>query len=186
MAVLVIDVGTSSVRAAIVGPETTIEHGHRRALPTNVPMPGLVEFDPAEMARAALDVAAATLADVSSPVEAVGVTAQRASAVAWDGRSGESIGPGIGWQDLRTVGTCLELQGEGIRFSPSESATKFAWLMDQVDTSSENTSGWEPSTAGSPGISPEESFMSPIRATPALPVCSRLTAPAGTNTTSPG
>ena len=98
-------------------------------------MPGLVEFDPAEMAGAALDVAAATLADLSSAVEAVGVTAQRASAVAWNGRTGEPVGPGIGWQDLRTVGTCLELQGEGIRFSPSESATKFAWLMDQVDAS---------------------------------------------------
>jgi glycerol kinase len=33
---------------------------------------------------------------------------------------------------LRTVGTCLELQAEGIRFSPSESATKFAWLLDQL------------------------------------------------------
>jgi glycerol kinase len=98
-------------------------------------MPGLVEFDPAEMARAAMDVATAALADVSSPVEAVGVTTQRASALAWDGRTGEPVGPGIGWQDLRTVGTCLELQGDGIRFSPSESATKFAWLMDQVEAS---------------------------------------------------
>ena len=98
-------------------------------------MPGLVEFDAAKMAGAALDVAAAALADASSPPEAVGVTTQRASAVAWDGRSGEPVGPGIGWQDLRTVGTCLDLQGEGIRLSPSESATKFAWLMDQVERS---------------------------------------------------
>jgi glycerol kinase len=119
----------------MVGTEARVEHVHRRPLPPNVPMPGLVEFDPVEMARAALDVARAALADASSPVKAVGVTAQRASAVAWDGRSGEPVGPGIGWQDLRTVGTCLELQGEGIRFSPSESATKFAWLVDQVEES---------------------------------------------------
>jgi glycerol kinase len=131
----VIDVGTSSVRAGLVRPDASVEHVHRRALPPTIPMPGLVEFDPAAMARAALEVAAATLADTSAPVEAVGLTAQRASAVAWDGRSGEPVGPGIGWQDLRTVGTCLELQGEGIRFSPSESATKFAWLMEQVDAS---------------------------------------------------
>ena len=118
-------------------------------------MPGLVEFDPAEMARAALDMAAASLADASEPVDAVGVTTQRASAVAWDGRTGEPVGPGLGWQDLRTVGTCLELQGDGIRFSPSESATKFAWLMDQVDPA-EHANGPTHSAhrIGSPGKVP--------------------------------
>ncbi|MGH9115817.1 MAG: FGGY family carbohydrate kinase, partial [Acidimicrobiales bacterium] len=47
---------------------------------------------------------------------------------------GEPLGPGLGWQDLRTAGTCLELQAEGVRFSPSESATKFAWLLDHLDS----------------------------------------------------
>jgi glycerol kinase len=133
LAVLVIDVGTSSVRAGIVRPDATIRHVHQKALPPNVPLPGLVEFDPARMARAALDLATAALADVSGEVQAVGVAAQRASAVAWDERTGEPVGPGLGWQDLRTVGTCLELQGENVRFTPSESATKFAWLLDQVE-----------------------------------------------------
>jgi glycerol kinase len=133
LAILVIDVGTSSVRAGIVRPDATVDHVQRLPLPPDVPMPGLVEFDPGRMAQAALDVAARSLADAAEPVDAVGVTTQRASAVAWDGRTGEPVGPGLGWQDLRTVGTCLELQGEDLRFSPSESATKFAWLIDQVD-----------------------------------------------------
>jgi glycerol kinase len=94
-------------------------------------MPGLVEFDPAAMAARALEVAGEALA-VGGPVEAVGIAAQRASAVAWDGRTGTPVGPGLGWQDLRTAGTCLELQAEGLRFSPSESATKFAWLCQQT------------------------------------------------------
>lgn len=97
-------------------------------------MAGLVEFDPAAMAAAALEVAGQTLADATAagraPV-AVGVSTQRASTVAWDGRSGEPLGPGLGWQDLRTVGACLELQAKGQRFSPSESATKFAWHAEQ-------------------------------------------------------
>jgi hypothetical protein len=133
MGILVIDVGTSSVRAAIVRSDTTVQHIHRRPLPPDVPMPGLVEFDPAKMARAVLEVARASLSDAGGRVDAVGVTAQRSSAIAWDARSGEPLGPGLGWQDLRTVGTCLELQGEGIHFSPSESATKFAWLLEQLD-----------------------------------------------------
>jgi glycerol kinase len=94
-------------------------------------MPGLVEFDPAAMATAALETALAALA-AGGPVDAVGITAQRASAIAWDSRTGAPLGPGLGWQDLRTVGTCLELQAHGLRFSPSESATKFAWLLDQI------------------------------------------------------
>jgi glycerol kinase len=128
----VIDVGTSSVRAGIVRPDATVDHVFRHPLPPDVPLPGLVEFDPATMAAAALDVAGSALA-AGGPVEAVGVTAQRASAIAWDARTGAPIGPGLGWQDLRTAGTCLELQAEGVRYSPSESATKFAWLLEQAD-----------------------------------------------------
>ena len=131
ISILVIDVGTSSVRAAIVRPDASVEHVHRFPLPPNVPMPGLVEFDPVAMAAAVQAVAEHALED-GGPVDAVGVTAQRASAIAWDSRTGLPLGPGLGWQDLRTVGTCLELQAEGIRFLPSESATKFAWLLDQV------------------------------------------------------
>src|SRR5436189_77539 len=67
------------------------------------------------------------------PVDGVGITAQRASAIAWDGRTGTPVGPGLGWQDLRTAGTCLELQADGVRYAPSESATKFAWLLEQAE-----------------------------------------------------
>jgi glycerol kinase len=132
---LVIDVGTSSVRAAIVRGDATVHHVQRRPLPPSVPMPGLVEFEPAEMARAALDTARAALAAAGAgeAIDAVGVTTQRASAVAWDGRTGKPLGPGLGWQDLRTAGECLTLQADGLRFSPSESATKFAWLLEQIE-----------------------------------------------------
>ena len=131
ISILVIDVGTSSVRAAIVRPDATVTHVHRRPLPPTVPMPGLVEFDPAATVAAALEVATAAASE-GGPVDVVGITAQRASAIAWDPLSGRPLGPGLSWQDLRTAGTCLELQAEGIRFSPSESATKFAWLLDQL------------------------------------------------------
>jgi glycerol kinase len=135
---LVIDVGTSSVRAAIVEPDATIRHVHRRPLPPHVPMLGLVEFDPAAMAAAAVEVACEALAGAGA-VEALGITAQRASAIAWDARTGTPLGPGLGWQDLRTVGTCLELQAEGLRFSPAESATKFAWLLEQAGPEARGT-----------------------------------------------
>lgn len=132
MSILVVDVGTSSVRAAVVRPDSTVTDVARRPLPPDVPMAGLLEFDPAAMAAAALDAAREALA-AGGPVEAVGVTNQRCSTVIWDARTGEPLGPGLGWQDLRTAGTCLELQGEGIRLSPNESATKWAWQLDSAD-----------------------------------------------------
>jgi glycerol kinase len=129
---LVVDVGTSSVRAAIVGADARVEHEQVRPLLPASPAPGLVEFDAAEMAATVLDAARATL-DATGAVDAVGIANQRCSTVVWDRRTGEPVGPGVGWQDLRTVGRCLELQGEGFRFGPNESSTKLEWLLDQFD-----------------------------------------------------
>jgi glycerol kinase len=134
ISILVVDVGTSSVRAALVRPDGSVDQVTRQATPPTVPFPGLVEFDADAMAAAALEVARQALA-TGGPVDAVGIATQRASTVAWDPTTGRALGPGIGWQDLRTAGTCLELQAEGIRLSPSESATKYAWLLDNHDLS---------------------------------------------------
>jgi glycerol kinase len=116
----------------VVRPDATVTAVHHREVLPSTPVPGLVEFDAAEMAAAALEVAAAALAE-AGPVAAVGIANQRASAIAWDRRTGEPVAPGIGWQDLRTVGTCLVLQGQGLYFSPTESATKYAQLLDDND-----------------------------------------------------
>ena len=127
-----VDVGTSGVRAAVVRPDASVAAVHHREVLPKTPFPGLVEFDPVEMATAALDVARAARAD-GGPVAAVGVTNQRASVVVWDRATGEPVGPGIGWQDLRTVGACLALQGEGLHLAPNQSATKYAQLLDDAD-----------------------------------------------------
>ena len=131
MSLLVIDVGTSGVRAAIVRPDASVEHVHHQPVLPNSPEPGLVEFDAEAMATAALEVADRALHD-GGPVDAVGIANQRSSTIVWDRRTGRPIGPGIGWQDLRTVGTCLVLQGSGLRVAPNASATKVAYLLGLV------------------------------------------------------
>jgi glycerol kinase len=132
MSVLVVDVGTSGVRAAVVRPDGAVEHvQHREVLPSS-PAPGFVEFDAAVMADAALGVARSALAG-AGPVRAVGIANQRASTVVWDRGTGAPVGPGIGWQDLRTVGTCLMLQAQGIRLTPTASGPKLAALLDMAD-----------------------------------------------------
>ena len=132
MSILVIDVGTSGLRAAIVRPDATIAaEEHRPLLPAS-PEPGLVEFDASLMASTALELARSLLGQ-HGPVDAVGIANQRASSIVWDRATGEPVGPGIGWQDLRTVGTCLVLQADGIHVAPNASATKIHYLLDEAD-----------------------------------------------------
>jgi glycerol kinase len=132
MAILVIDVGTSSVRASIVDADATVSHVRRRDLLPTTPSPGFVELDASAMAEAVLDVARRALAE-AGPVDAVGIANQRATTIVWDRETGEPVGPGVGWQDQRTVMMCLALQAQGFRFSPSSSATKLAFLLDLAD-----------------------------------------------------
>jgi glycerol kinase len=130
--VLVVDVGTSGVRSAVVRPDASVEHVHHRALLPDSPGEDLVEFDAAALGQAALDVARAALAE-GGPVVAVGVANQRASTIVWERETGRPLAPAIGWQDLRTVMRCLELQPAGFRLGPNASATKLEWILDQFD-----------------------------------------------------
>ena len=150
MKVLVVDVGTSGVRTAVVGADGRIRHeAHREVLPRS-PQPGLVEFDAAAMAAATLDVARAAIA-AAGPVAAVGIANQRWSTVAWNRTTGEPLGPGLGWQDLRTVDHCQRLQAAGLLVTPNGTATKAAWLLEHGGVGRVQRRAWRRSTAGSRG-----------------------------------
>lgn len=126
---LVIDVGTSGLRAAVVRPDGSIDALHHRAFAPSTPFAGLVEFDADELARLVLEVSHASIAE-GGPVSAVGITNQRASTIVWRRSTGRPIGPALGWQDLRTVGECIMAKIEhGLGLAPNQSATKVAWLL---------------------------------------------------------
>ncbi len=130
--VLVVDVGTSSVRSAVVAEDGSVTALHQVPTLPASPEPGQVEFDAIAVAEAVLATAKAALVEAGG-VDAVGITNQRASTIVWDRATGQPVGPGIGWQDLRTVIDCLILQGEGVRVAPNASATKVGWLLNQFD-----------------------------------------------------
>ncbi|HEV8065276.1 MAG TPA: FGGY family carbohydrate kinase, partial [Acidimicrobiales bacterium] len=132
VSVLVVDVGTSGVRSAIVTSEADVRHVHYREVLPSTPMQGFVEFDAGVMAEAVLGTARAALAE-GGPVQAVGIANQRASTIVWDRATLVPVADGIGWQDLRTVGMCLMLREQGIRVAPNKSATKLAVLLDMAD-----------------------------------------------------
>jgi len=126
---LAIDVGTTSIRTAIVDANGTVTHAHRQRLSLTTPNPGEVELDGVEIARLALELATRTLNEAGG-ADVVGITNQRATTIVFDPVTGAPVGPAIGWQDLRTVIDCLVLQGEGLRLAPNQSATKARWLVN--------------------------------------------------------
>ena len=128
MRTLVIDVGTSGLRAAIVHDDATVTDLHHEEFAASTPAPGMVEFDAEELWRAVRRVSLLAMADRS--VDAVGITNQRASTVGWRRSTGAPIGPAIGWQDLRTVGDCIMARvNHGFALAPNQSATKIAWML---------------------------------------------------------
>jgi glycerol kinase len=126
---LALDVGSSSVRSAVVDATGTVSHVHQHPLVIRSPEPGEVELDPREIANVALELAAATLRDAGA-CDVVGVTNQRATTIVFDARTGEPVGPALSWQDLRTVIDCLVLQESGLRLAPNQSATKVKSLVE--------------------------------------------------------
>jgi len=129
--VLVVDVGTSSVRVGIYDPAGTVVHNVERELLPDTPADGIVQFDARAMADTCLEFAGAAISH-AGPVDAVGISDQRGSTVVWDRATGQPVAPGIGWQDLRTIGACLMLQAQGVRVGPNQSATKVQWILDQL------------------------------------------------------
>ena len=132
MSMLVIDIGSTGVRAAVVRSDTSIEHLHYREVLPSTPVQGFMEYDGRGLAGAILEVARASLAGAGS-VDAVGITNQRATTLLWDRATGEPLGPAVSWQDLRTVGMCLAFRAQGLRMAPNTSASKLVFLLDLAD-----------------------------------------------------
>ncbi|MFM2437175.1 MAG: hypothetical protein RL353_1165, partial [Actinomycetota bacterium] len=104
-----VDIGTSGLRAGVIRQDGSLNFLNYESCRPDTPAPGLVEFDPQKMAEAVLRVCHATINDCSKTdkIDAIGITNQRASTVMWSKKTGKPLGPGLGWQDLRTVTQCI-------------------------------------------------------------------------------
>lgn len=132
MSVLSIDVGTTSVRTAVVRSDGTIEHRRSAPLEVQRSAPGLAEFDALRLRETVLALARETLQEAPR-IDCVGIAVQRASVVAWDATTRLPVHAGISWQDLRTIGDCLTIAAEhGIRLAANQTATKAGWLLRHV------------------------------------------------------
>ncbi|MSP88949.1 MAG: glycerol kinase [Alphaproteobacteria bacterium] len=143
--ILAIDQGTTSTRAMIFDGAGAPRGRAQKELPQIFPGPGWVEHDPEEIWRATIDVCRGAVADAKlsfADVEAIGITNQRETTILWDRTTGQPVHNAIVWQDRRTADICDRLrraghgnlvQGKtGLLLDPYFSATKLAWLLDNV------------------------------------------------------
>src|SRR5688572_18261842 len=101
---LAVDQGTTNTKALLCATDGTVLGRGTAAVSIAFPSPGWVEQDATEVWTATCAAVAECLASAKGAVPtAVAVSNQRESVVAWSARTGEPLGPVLGWQDVRTT-----------------------------------------------------------------------------------
>lgn len=144
--VLTLDQGTTSSRAALVDEQQNITHILNREFPQIYPEEGWVEHDPMDIWSSQYGVMMEVVARSGiSPrdIVAVGITNQRETTVVWEKSTGKPIYNAIVWQCRRTAKAVEEIvrQGHGAMILEKTglipdayfSATKIAWILDNVE-----------------------------------------------------
>ncbi|NMG45526.1 glycerol kinase GlpK [Aromatoleum toluvorans] len=142
---LALDQGTTSSRAMVFDASGRVCGTAQKAFAQHFPQPGWVEHDPDEILATQLDCARAALADAGIEAQAlagIGITNQRETTILWERASGRALAPAIVWQDRRTAAACDRLRAAGhaelvrartgLELDAYFSATKLAWLLDNV------------------------------------------------------
>ncbi|MFG6178414.1 glycerol kinase GlpK [Halomonas sp. THAF12] len=143
---LAIDQGTTSSRAILFDREGHGVATAQREFPQQFPADGWVEHDP----EAIWDSVVATCRQVIAEhgvsvtdIAGIGITNQRETTLLWDRETGKPLYNAIVWQDRRTADHCHSLRQAGhtelvqartgLLIDPYFSATKLAWLLDNVE-----------------------------------------------------
>jgi glycerol kinase len=145
MPVLALDAGTTSTRAMIFADDGAVLAQVQKPFGQHFPADGWVEHDADEIyattvacGREALAAAKLSAKDIAG----IGIAVQRETVVVWDRATGKPVQRAIVWQDRRTAEHCRELASDpaavdlvgrtGLLLDPYFSATKLAWILDNV------------------------------------------------------
>ena len=142
---IAIDQGTTSTRAIVFDDKLAPVATAQQELPQIYPQPGWVEHDAEAIwadVVATVRGAMAKAGVAAKDIAAIGITNQRETAIVWDRATGKPIHNAIVWQDRRTADVCAALRAAGheeavtgktgLVLDPYFSATKIAWLLDNV------------------------------------------------------
>jgi glycerol kinase len=144
--ILAIDQGTTGTTCLVFDGEGRLAGRGYSEFEQHFPRPGWVEHDAGEIWEVTRRVAAAAIAAAGiegHELDAIGITNQRETVVAWDPASGEPIHRALVWQDRRTAERCDRLRAAGhealvrertgLTIDPYFSATKIEWLLANVE-----------------------------------------------------
>ena len=142
--ILSIDQGTTSSRALAFDKAGRVRALAQQEFRQIFPADGWVEHDATEIWDTTLACCEAVLAELGADnFAAIGITNQRETTIIWDRQTGTPIGHAIVWQDRRTAEICDGLkaaghettitQKTGLLLDPYFSASKIAWLLDNVE-----------------------------------------------------
>ncbi len=152
--VIAIHLTDALTRMAVIDRAGRIVAEAQRELRQARPRPGWLEYDPneiwAQVESTLPDLITSVTVDMSH-IAAIGIAAQRGSAVLWDAQTGEPICNAIATHCLRTASLCQRLaatdmamtvrQKTGLTLSPRFSATKTMWALDDVEGARERAEG---------------------------------------------
>jgi len=142
--VLAIDQGTTSTRSIVFDASTEALSSSRQEFRQIYPDHGWVEHDAEEIWADVVRTAKEAIEASSSldTIAGIGITNQRETIVIWDRETGKPIHNAIVWQDRRTASVCQQLRQDGaealvrertgLLLDPYFSATKIAWMLDNV------------------------------------------------------
>jgi glycerol kinase len=144
--ILAIDQGTTGTTCLVFDDEGRVAGRAYSEFEQHFPRPGWVEHDANEIWQVTRRVGAEAIADAgiaAVELDAIGITNQRETVVAWDPASGEPVHRALVWQDRRTAERCDELRAEGhellvrertgLVLDPYFSGTKVEWLLRNVE-----------------------------------------------------
>lgn len=140
--ILSIDQGTTGTTVLVVDVNGRIVDRAYSEFTQIYPRPGWVEHNPIEIWQITQKLII-QLTRSDRNFVGVGITNQRETTVVWDRQTGQPVYNAIVWQCRRTTDMCSQLkldghegwvrQKTGLVVDPYFSATKIAWILDQVD-----------------------------------------------------
>lgn len=144
MTILAMDQGTTSSRALVFSDDLQVQASAQQEFEQHFPRSGWVEHDPDDIWTTSAATARGAIEKAGNPrIDAIGITNQRETVLIWDRKTGQPIHRAIVWQDRRTADLCQRLQDEGceevvktvtgLLLDPYFSATKIAWILDEVE-----------------------------------------------------
>jgi glycerol kinase len=142
--VLVLDVGTTGVKAFIFDSKLNQLSKAYEKYPIRSKKKGWVEQDPNQLLTASIKVIKETVKKSKvrkSSIKSFGITNQRETTILWDKTTGKPVYPAIVWQDMRTQAFCKSLKKKwekkvrsktGLVLDPYFSASKVRWILKNV------------------------------------------------------